>query len=479
MLHVSLNRHIGNPSLPIVEAGQHVKKYETIAIPQGHVSVAQHAPSSGVVVSVSELSATGDTLENCYEQEIVLACDGLDLSMELAEHLDLTNKETEDKPQRYSEALRQKLYRRIAGAGIIGMGGAGFPAHVKIREGMNAEVSLCIINGVECEPLSSCDAVLIRQRVGDLVLAAEIIGNMLSAERIVIAVNSNIKSQPLYEAARSAGVEIVIAPARYPAGSEKQLIKIITNNELPLNNLPIHAGVVCFNVASALAILDAATFGKPLVSRMLTLNGAKHSVVETPVGLPICQVVERIEGIIPDVERMTTGGMMMSRALNDVNSPVLKTTNEISVVSSRPTRPKHHLACIRCGECVKVCPIKLQPQLLFQLSEQSDLDDLQDHGLFDCIECGCCDYVCPSHIPLVENFRGSKKDVNSLVEASANRAYLLQRYENHRSRQDNATPAERNAALADTSELTMESIDDELARIKARLEKPRTTNGDD
>lgn len=491
-LHIPLAAHIGNPSRAIVEVGQYVRKFEELAIAQGHVSVAQHAPSSGVVVSVpqtverdlsSEVLAAEPLLDqaksdqanaekplaNHGEQMIVISCDGLDEVHKLPPSLDLPGA-----TEFYTESLKENLYRRIVAAGIIGMGGGGFPAHVKVKEGMLTEVGELIVNAVECEPLSLSDSALIEAQVETFVAATQMVGRLVEAKRIVIAVGSNVKSQRLSDLAAASGISIVQAPDRYPAGSEKQLIKIVTGKELPLNSLPIHIGVVCFNVATIIAMYEAAILGRPSIYRVLTLNGSEQTLVAAPVGLSICSLIERVEGASPDPDGVTTGGMMMSRPIGGLTTPVNKAITEISVRG--PNLPSAELAqaCVRCGECVGVCPIRLQPQKLYELSKQSDVDDLQDHGLFDCIECGCCDYVCPSNIPLVDYFRNAKKEVNALTDASADRAQLLGRYQAHLARQDNATPAQRNAALADTNDLTLENIDDELEKLKARL--GRTTN---
>ena len=453
-LRIPLNEHIGVSSRLIVSEGQRVLKYQLLASPNGHVSVGQHAPTSGYVKSTS--------IDN--QNDVVLECDGLDESEELPPFQPLPS-------EPYSAGLQQSLYRRIAAAGIVGMGGAGFPAHVKLKEGMATEVGDLIVNGVECEPLSYGDQILIEDSTNDLIAGSEMLGNLLGAQRVLLAVNSDVDLVRLGKLSAGSRIETLIASNRYPAGSEKQLIKIVKNVELPLNRLPIHIGVVCYNVATVVAMYRAATLSMPLISRLVTVNGSKKTVAEVPIGLSIQTLLELIDEVETKDTKITTGGMMMGRPIESVSSPVKKTTNEISIHAAARETTQPARACVRCGECVSVCPIKLQPQKLYELSRLGDLDDIQDHGLFDCIECGCCTYICPSDIPLVEHFRLSKAEVNGMADASSNRAFLLQRYEAHLGRQDNATPAERNAILADTEVLTTEGIDDELAKLKQRLTK--------
>ena len=451
---IPLASHVGRASIPCVTLGQRVERFEPIALPDGPVSVAQHAPCSANVVEISATAHGGES------PRIVLESDGEQDAYTLPTAFDVEDVLNNTDAQQQAE-------KRIAAAGIIGMGGAGFPAHLKLREGINAEVSDLIINGVECEPLARGDRYLLAHESADIIAGMRILQALLQPRRTVLAIGPEPDRQPLEKALGKTGIELLQTSAKYPSGSEKQLIQILRNEELPLNTLPIHLGVVCFNLATVQAMYRAATKGEPCVSRKLTLNGRRSVVVEAPVGMSVGMLLNKLGERVTKDTIITTAGMMMGREVSS-ESPITKLTHEISL-RERSLQTQKESPCIRCGECISVCPVRLQPQNLYELSRLGDLDNLQEFGLFDCIECGCCTHVCPSQISLVEYFVASKREVNQLGEVAGQREWRRERYARHLARQSNATPAERHAVLAEIPGGESGDLDLEIEKLKSRL----------
>ena len=466
-LSIPLTAHVGRASRPCVKLGQQVKKYQRIAVPDGPVSIAQHAPCSAEVIAIHEQADAGDT---AIPSHIVLKCDGRDDAIHSSPTLDLTHLNND-------RNLRQEVERRIAVAGIVGMGGAGFPAHLKLREGMNSDIEDFIINGVECEPLARADQYLIEHQFDELLSGVVMLKNLLQAKRTVLAIGPKLDAEKLAHVLDGSGIELLQTTSRYPAGSEKQLIQILRNEEVPLNRLPIHVGVVCFNVATIQALYRAARYAEPCISRKLTVNGRRQFIVDAPIGMSVSLLLSRMGESVTGKTEVTTAGMMMGHRLSE-QSPITKLTHEISIQQSPQLSPQSS-PCIRCGECAAVCPMRLQPQLLHELSKLDDLDSLQDYGLFDCIECGCCSYVCPSHIPLVKYFVKSKSDVNALSVSASRRQGYKARYSRHLTRSIDDTPAERHAALADIPATDTHEIDNELEKLKSRIAKRRESKDRD
>lgn len=462
-LQIPLDTHVGNPSLPLVAVGQRVLKFQPLARANGHVSVFQHAPSSGTILFVPQGEADPSP-------RITLQCDGEDEALQLVpmQVIDNTCQDT---------ATRKKIYQRIASGGVVGMGGAAFPAHVKISEGLRTTIKTLIVNAVECEPLACSDQQLLGANPVEIANGIALVSNLLRAERTVLAISSQVDEAPLINACANNNFEIMRVPDRYPAGSEKQLIEMVTGTEVPTTGLPIHLGVVCFNLATIFALYQAVHNGRPLVSRIVTVNFAEQCfVADVPIGIAIKDLAKKLGIAIGDQMSATIGGMMMGRVVDDTRAPILKTTSVVSIALENIRAQQNEGQCIRCGECVSVCPARLQPQQLFDVAKLKDLDAVQELGIFDCIECGCCDYVCPSQIPLVDYFRTAKSQVNGLTNAARQRAVLADRYKKHVARlRKSSTPTERIATLAETADMTSEKIDSAIDEIKERLAKRKLT----
>ncbi len=467
-LVLPLVQHLGAPALPCVAVGAEVLKGELIARAASGVSAALHAPSSGTVVAIEDRPvphASGFSAR-C----IVIETDGHD------------RWRTRSPLEYWAECPPAQLRARIAECGIVGLGGAGFPTHVKLDPGSARPLERLIVNGVECEPYLACDDRLMRERAHEVILGAHLMQRMLMALHCTLAIEDNKpEAHAALLAAREAlGVklELVRVPTRYPAGGERQLIQTLTGHEVPSQGLPLDIGLVCHNVGTATAVYRAVVHDEPLIARIVTVAGAgvlRAANFEVLLGTPIAHLIAAAGGYTPNARRLVLGGPMMGITLPDDNLPVIKTSNGL-LVETQAVRAAPELPCIRCGECARVCPASLQPQEIHWHAHARAFDAAQETRLFDCIECGCCDYVCPSHIPLVAWFRHAKTAIwdDERRRERADRARArhqargarLQRAEAVRS----ARLAERRAALEIRA---VDDNDPKRAAIAAALERVR------
>ena len=429
-----LSQHIGTRSTPVVKIGDQVLKGQLIASPGSYVSSAIHASSSGVVEEIGKCCSLAD---GSTDEGIVIKTDGQDLRGEKMTPLDFNNVSAE------------QLEQRITEAGIIGMGGAGFPSHVKVIEGADESVETLVINGVECEPYISCDDRLIRERTQEIIMGAEILQKIVGARECLLAVEDDMPEayEALLDAVsgkQAAEDQIVIkVPAIYPAGGENQLIKTLTGKRVTSRELPIQTGVLVQNVATVAAIFRAVVKGEPLISRIVTVAGtslARSQNIEilngTPVGELLRHFQDEVQEGFGDDQEIIFGGTMMGTVIESDQVPILKKTSSVLVLPQHS--PKEEVTCIRCGDCVDVCPELLQPQMLVSLAKKSDLESLRDYRLFDCIECACCDQVCPSHIPLVKYFQKAKVAISDQGEAKQRAEKSKSRYLSHNVRLEQA-----------------------------------------
>lgn len=400
-LTLPLNQHIGQPAKPLVEVGDKVLGGQAIAEAQGVFSARVHAPSSGEVVAIEDrlLPHPSGLSAPC----IVIDLDGEDRWLEL--------EPCED----YLAPDKATLLAKIRGAGIAGLGGAGFPTSVKLNPRADHRIHTLIINGTECEPYITADDILMQTRPEEIIAGTLLLAKLLDyPEHLLIGVEDNKPKaiEALRRAAAGTEVQVVSFPTKYPSGGEKQLIQILTGKEVPSGQIPASIGMVCQNVGTTAAAYRAVRFGEPMVSRITTLVGEaleRQRNVEVLLGTPINFVLEQ-HGFDPKkASRLVMGGPMMGFALPDPSVPVIKTTNCLLAPSKKELPPPGPAQpCIRCGLCAEACPANLLPQQLFWYAQAEDYEKLQAHNLFDCIECGACSYVCPSHIPLVQYYRASK-----------------------------------------------------------------------
>jgi electron transport complex protein RnfC len=426
-LVIPLNQHLGTPATPVVQVGDRVLKGQLIGAAEGTFSANTHASTSGTVIAIGDRTvphSSGMTAE-C----IVIEPD------QKEEWINLESCEN------YLQLNRLVLLDKIRAAGVAGLGGAGFPTAVKLAPKSTQVIDTLIINGAECEPYITADDILMQERADQLIEGVLLTSHILHhPKNIVIGIEDNKpKAIAAVKAAvevakqtqaEAANIRVVSFPTKYPSGGAKQLIYILTGREIPSGHHSADIGVICVNVATAIAAWRAVRFGEPLISRITTLVGealTEQRNLELLLGTPIDYVLKQQGFDAKRASRVIMGGPMMGFTLPALDVPVIKTTNCLLAPTAKELPlPEPAQACIRCGLCAEVCPAGLLPQQLFWYAQAEDFDRLESHNLFDCIECGACSYVCPSSIPLVQYYRAAKGSI---------RQHLIEKEKSDRSRQ--------------------------------------------
>ena len=437
-LVVPLRQSAGAAPLPRVKPGQKVLKGECIGAPEGNFSSAVHAPTSGTVRAVEPrtLPHPSGLAALCVEIE----ADGEERWIERT-------------PVNYLAEPPDALRDLLRDAGIVGLGGATFPSHIKLKPGAAGRIGTLIINGAECEPWITCDDMLMRERAEGIVRGIRILRHIVAAERVLVGIEDN-KPQALAAlraaTAQAPDLEVVAVPTRYPAGGEKQLIRVLTGIEIPYGRLGTEFGVQCFNVGTAYSVHRAVELGEPLVSRIVTVTGnvARPGNFETLIGTPIDALLA-LAGPKADTDRLILGGPMMGFTLPRGDLPVTKAANCILAASPALFPPRGpELPCIRCGACTRACPAELQPHELYWFARAKNFGKAQEYHIFDCIECGCCAYVCPSNIRLVDYYRFAKTSMRALEreKAAADAARSRFEFRSFRTEREQKEKAERLAA---------------------------------
>ena len=412
---IPLIQHIGAPTTPVVAKGDKVLTGQLIAQSMGFVSANIHSPISGTVKSI-DLYPNGQGL---LRQAIIIKregdewVEGIDRSPELKRECTLTPTE---------------IVNKIKDAGIVGLGGATFPTHVKlsIPDGQKAEI--LIINGVECEPYLTSDYRTMLERGEELLTGVEILMRALSVERAVIGVENNKPDavahlRELAAKGNYRGIDIMPLKTRYPQGGEKQLIAAVTGRQVPPPPaLPISVGAVVCNASSAVAVYEAVQKNKPLIERVVTITGKKLKEPRNLLmrfGVPIKDLIELAGGLPEGNVKVLNGGPMMGRAVVDINTPVMKGCSGITILTGKEASRHEELSCIKCAKCVSACPMGLEPYMLAKLGKLQKWDKAEEYNAVDCIECGCCSYTCPSYLPLLDYIRLAKQTVMANIRTRA------------------------------------------------------------
>ena len=482
-LMLPLQQHIGEPAEPIVKVGDKVLKGQLIAHASGYVSVPVHASSSGTVVEISEQAVPHPS--GMSAPCIVIETDGRDEWMALPKPV-----------PNYKEMNPSALRNRIRETGIVGLGGAGFPAFIKMNPGARMSIDTLILNGAECEPYITCDDMLMREHAREILSGLLIIRHALQAKQCLIGIEDNkpeayvamveaLENIQKQHANDTGNIHILKIPTIYPAGSEKQIVTVLTGKEVPSNGLPIDIGVVCHNTGTAMATYHAVMHSQPLVSRIVTITGqgVKNPCnLEVAFGTPIKDLIEQCGGYTKKIKRIIIGGPMMGYTMPTDELPITKTINCVLCASEQEAPdPKPQMPCIRCGECTKVCPIQLLPQQIYWYSHAKDFDKAQDYHLFDCIECGCCAYVCPSHIPLVHYYRYAKTEIWA-QERDKHKSDIARKRHEFRQERIDREKAEREERMRKKKEALKKSkgdsneLDPKKAAIQAAMERVNKKN---
>ncbi|MFC1570206.1 electron transport complex subunit RsxC [Candidatus Omnitrophota bacterium] len=400
---VPLSQHIGAPNKPLVKKGDVVEEGQLIGESDSFVSSPIHAPISGKVLDIKKTfhPALGPTPAVFIERD-------------------------EEKPlKKYKEQdietlSAQDMIQKVRSAGIVGMGGAAFPTHVKLSVPEGKKIETLIVNGAECEPYLTCDHVVMTRKTEEILKGIEILSRILEPENIIIAVEDNKKAayfafkKKIKDSSRKAlsKIRVVLLKTKYPQGGEKQLIKAIARREVPPGKLPIDIGFLVQNVGTIYAIYEAVYFDKPLIERVVTISG---DCMHRPgnylirVGATIKDIVESygIE-LHTDPKKIIVGGPMMGFSEPTMDVPILKNTSGVLFLSDKVAETFEEAQCIKCGKCVDVCPVSLVPTDIMKHVKKEYWDNMEDLYLSDCMECGSCMYTCPARIPLVQYIKEGK-----------------------------------------------------------------------
>lgn len=411
---IPLSQHIGAPCDPLVAAGDAVKMGQKIGDSKGFVSVPVHASVSGKVVKIGKCnSPLGGSVDAVFIEN---------------DFQDTWYESVKPNPD-WRKISADELRKIIREAGIAGMGGAAFPTHVKLSPPPEKKIDYVLINGAECEPYLTADHRAMLERTEDLLRGVRLVMKILGAKKAVIGIEDN--KPDAVEAVKKAagaesGIEVRALHTKYPQGAEKQLIKVITGREVPSGGLPADVGCVVQNVGTCIAIADAVQKGVPLLERIVTITG---SAIKEPqnmlvrIGTPVADLIEQCGGFTSNLRKLIIGGPMMGIAQPGAdNLPVIKGTSGILCLADSEVAEDEIRPCIRCAQCVEVCPVSIMPLFISSAVEQGLYDKAEKFNAMDCIECGSCSYICPAKRPLVQWIKMAKDEIATKRRAAAEKS---------------------------------------------------------
>ncbi|MCM1176729.1 MAG: electron transport complex subunit RsxC [Clostridium sp.] len=415
-VYISMAQHLGAPANPVVAAGDKVKAGQVIGEPAGFISAFVHSSVSGTVKSVGPRKDLAGN--NVNHIEILVEGD------EWAEGIDMTETVVREIPD------NETIISRIKANGVVGLGGATFPTHVKLCPPPGKKADYLILNGAECEPYLTSDYRIMLEKPEQIVIGAAIMKKVLGDPRTVIGIEENkpeaIKVMEETVAKLKVmspsfhGIEVMKLKKKYPQGGEKQLIDAVADRQVKSMGLPIDVGAVVQNVATSLAVYDAVQKNRPLVTNTLTvtgdcLPGDRQRNFLFRIGTPLSFIVDQIGGIPEEAVKVVSGGPMMGKAISNLDATTVKGSSSLLFLTAAQTVRKPESNCIRCGKCTEACPMGLEPFLLNKLARNCMMEELEENAVQDCIECGCCLYSCPANIPLLDVIRIAKGDVIRII----------------------------------------------------------------
>ena len=415
-VYISMAQHLGAPAKPVVAVGDQVKVGQVIAEPGGFISAFVHSSVSGTVKSIAPRKDLAGN--NVMHVEIAVEGD------EWAEGIDLSDTLVTDIPED-----RNAILDRIKANGVVGLGGATFPAHVKLNPAPGSKAECLIINGAECEPYLTSDFRIMVERPKEIVIGAAIMKKVLGDCRCVIGIEEN-KPEAIESMSKAVaelgykGIEVVSLKKKYPQGGEKQLIDAVMRRQVKSGGLPISVGAVVQNAATSLAVYEAVQKNMPLITNVMTITGdclpvEKQHNYKFRIGMPLSYIAEYAGGIPEGAAKLISGGPMMGRAIANIDACTVKGSSSILYLSEKMTKRHEADTCIRCGRCMDACPMGLEPFLLYRLTKAGDLEQLEANAVQDCISCGCCQFSCPGYLPLLDNINIAKGQVLGIIKARA------------------------------------------------------------
>lgn len=408
IVYIPVSQSLGAPSKVVVEKGATVKTGQLIAKGSAFISSNVHSSVSGKVTRIDEVTDTSG-----YRRPAVLIevagdewDEGIDRSPEIVSEISLS---------------RDEIIQRMNDMGIVGLGGATFPSHVKLMIPDGKKVEHLLINGVECEPYLTSDHRLMLERGREMLIGVKILMKGLNVSKAFIGIERN-KPDAIAHIENLCrefqGIQVVPLKVKYPQGGEKQLIKAVLGREVPSGKLPVEVGCVVNNVGTALAVYEAVQKNKPLIERVVTVTGKslkKPSNLMVRIGTPVNRLIEFAGGLPDDTGKVVNGGPMMGKALTSLDAPVTKGTSGIVIMPGKESRRPSVVNCIRCARCISACPMGLEPVLLAQLSENLLFEEAEKERILDCMECGSCHYTCPAGRPLLDYLRVGKNKVGIII----------------------------------------------------------------